>query len=269
MKRLALIAPIALLLAVAPACFVDPFPDDELVPVSLSLGLSGASVLGADSSKSPFDNQDLFHLESWPKFVRVGVEVTQGQDVYELTSGSWPDPDKGPGKGESSSGEVEVELLVPAGPGRSIKALGYLLEQKQVKVYRQASTKTLDLAAGRTTELSVYMVLHEVGTLDVSVRCSQGNSGTWQPQQISIVDARAQVVFPPVTLTLDPWTYALSASIPGVPAERPFWARVFLKRASSSGGEIKFLDQRIPTFEVTSANATTPVNLAIPCHILQ
>jgi hypothetical protein len=261
-KRLTLIT---LLLALAPACFVDPYPDDKLVPVSLSLGLaSGSSILGANPTNSPFDQQDLFHLESFPKFVRVGVEL----DDYELTSGSWPDPDKGVGQGESASGEVQVELLVPAGPGRTVKALGYLLEQGQVKVYRQASTKTLDLAAGRTTDLSIYLVLHDAGTLDVSVRCQQGNSGKWQPQQISIVDARAQVVFPAVNLSLDPFTYALSAEIPGVPTGRPFWVRVFLKQSSSSGGQIKFLDQRIPTFEVSSPNATTPVNLSIPCHIL-
>jgi len=119
--------------------------------------------------------------------------------------------------------------------------------------------------AGRTESLTIKMVRHESGKLSMTVRCDSGNQGDWQPYRVSIVDARAAVVYPPVKLTLDPFTSALRAEVNGVPVGRPFWARVFVINTS---GDVKFLDQRIPTFQLDTANDLTPVTLTVPCQLL-
>jgi hypothetical protein len=252
----------ALLALPGQGCFISPSDDGELARIALSLDMPAAGALAAGQTSSPFDNQDLFHLDVFPKFVRVAVEV----EDYELTSGTWPDPERG-GVGEGDEGEVDVALQVPAGEGRRITVLAYIHELERVIPYRQQKPATVDLVAGTTTDLTLEMVRHETGKVAASVRCQQGNTGLWQPERISIVDARAMVVFPKEKLETDIYTQALKTEVAGVPVNRAFWARIYLKHLVT--GETDFMDVRLPTFQVKTANDTSPVNLSIPCYLLK
>lgn len=251
--------PLALL---TQACLVSPLEEQAHVSLSLSLPPPAAgSVLAASGSNNPFDKQDLFHLDVFPKLVRVSVEL----EDYELTSATWPDPQDGVGQGEGTSGEVELDLIVPASQPLRLRALGLIHELDQVLVYREEKVQTVNLVAGRTEARTISMIRHESGTLSAIVRCEYGNIGDWLPYRLSIVDARAAAVYPPVKLTVDPDSGALKAKIPGAPVGRPFWARIYV---INTLGDVKFLDQRIPTFQLDTANELTPVTLTVPCHLL-
>jgi len=81
--RLALLA---LLLPLLGGCLVSPLPDEDELRIELALPPSG--VRSPEATFTPWDSQGLFHLEKFPKLVRVAVE---SQD-YELRTGTWPGP---------------------------------------------------------------------------------------------------------------------------------------------------------------------------------
>lgn len=243
-------------------CFVTPIDDADLVPLSLSLSMPrGKGVFPATGS--PFDNLDQFHLELFPKYARVAVSL-EGQD-YELASGTWPDPETGIGTaGEGAQGQVEVTVKVPAGEARVFSALGYIYEEGKVIAYQEAEAKSVDLVAGQSTDVTLDMVQQESGAAEISVRCEYGNTGPWQPVSVSLIDAQAFVVFPPVRLDKDPITEALSVQLGGIPLGRLFQTRVYVEKVVSS--DTKWADVRSPTFSVAEVSEIRAVNLTIPCH---
>ena len=250
--RLLLLAPLA---ALAAGCFVSPLPEETL---SLRLELPPSGERQASATFSPWDPQGLFHMEKFPKLVRVAVE---SQD-YELKTGTWPDPALGIGAGEGEDGSVGVELSVPAGSDRRLRALGYLLDGTgAVRVYREATPLTLSLIAGKQAEATLPMVVHPSGSVALTVRCETGNQEPWQPIEVSLVDAKAFVMHTPRRLGLDT-TGALKVTI-AVPIGRPHWTRVTLKNASLE--QLTVLDVRKPTYSVTTEGETAAVDLPIPC----
>jgi hypothetical protein len=243
-------------------CFVTPIEDAELVQLTLSLNMpQGKGTFPVTGS--PFDNLDQFHLELFPKYVRVAVSV-EGED-YDLTSGTWPDPETGIGPaGEGAQGQVEVSLTVPAGEDRLFSALGYVHEEGKVIAYQEAEAKSVDLVAGQDRDVTLDMVSQKSGTAEISVRCEYGNTGAWQPVQVSLIDAQAFVLFPPVHLEKHPITQALSVQLGGIPLHRLFQTRVYVENVVSGG--TKWADVRSPAFSVSEVSEIRAVNLTIPCH---
>jgi hypothetical protein len=246
-------------------CFVSPIEGSDAVQVSLSLSLPGGPQGKSTfpATGSPFDNLGQFHLELFPKYVRVAVSL-EGED-YELTNGTWPDPEQGIGPaGEGAQGQVEVSLTVPAGEGRQFSALGYVYDEGQVIAYQEADTKSVDLVAGQDRDVTLEMIPQKSGAAEISVRCEYGNSGPWQPVQVSLIDAQAFVLFPPVHLDKHPITQALSVQLGGIPLDRLFQTRVYVENVVSGG--TKWADVRSPAFSVAEVSEIRAVNLTIPCH---
>jgi hypothetical protein len=242
-------------------CLVSPL-DDELAAVELRLDLPPAP-RQAFETFNPWDQQGLFHLEKFGKLVRVAVEA---QD-YELRTGTWPDPARGIGDGEASDGTVGVRLLVPAGAGRRLRGLGYLvapdpkLAVDQVLVYREETPLDLELVAGRVSEATLALRPHPMGTVEITARCEHGTIDPYQPFQVALVDARALVIHPSRTLAKDA-SEALKATLE-VATGRPHWVRVTLR----SGDKLKLMDVRKPTFSLAAAGDKAVVDLPLPCDL--
>jgi hypothetical protein len=252
---LALVGLAALALA---GCLVSPLPEEEALELRLELPASGVRTPSA--AFSPWDLQGLFHLEKFPKLVRVAVE---SQD-YELTNGTWPDPSRGIGEGEGADGAVTVELSVPAGSGRRLRALGYLVDAEgEVKVYRELAPLTLSLVAGKVSEATLPMTAHPRGQVAFTVRCETGNQDPFQPFEVALVDAKALVMHPARRLAVDE-VGALKVTIPA-PVGRPHWTRITLRNASL--GQFMALDVRKPTYVVASEGETAVVDLVVPCAL--
>jgi hypothetical protein len=245
--------PLALLAA---GCLVSPLEETELLRLRLELPPAGERA--ATASFSPWDPQGLFHLDRFPKLVRVAVE---SQD-YELRTGTWPDPQLGIGAGEAADGAVGVELLVPAGSGRRLRALGYLLGlDGEVHVYREEAPLALSLVAGQASEATLPMAGHPGGLVELTVRCETGTQEAWQPFEVSLVDAKALVIHPARQLLAD-GNGALKVTI-AAPVGRPHWTRLTLRNTSL--GQLTTLDVRKPTYVVGVAGETAVVDLPIPC----
>ncbi len=249
--------PSTLLLLVCSGCFITS-AEEEQAEVILSIGLPTSTGYALSTEFDPWDKQGLFHLEAFPKLVRVAVEY----EDYELVTGTWPDRELGVGDGESSSGEVGVILTVPAGRSRTLRALGYIALGEQVQVYRELTPYDLDLIAGVPASAPLAMVQHESGSVSLTIRCESGNQGAWVPIQVSLVDARAMVLWPSTLLTPDQ-NSALKVTITGVPVGRPHWVRVTLFNGVQ--GTSTALDVRRPTFIVGSPRDDIPVAFDIPC----
>jgi hypothetical protein len=249
---------LALLLA---GCFVQS--REEATQIELTVG-SLPSGRGPSSSFAPWDSQGLFHLEDYPpgfpKLVRVAVET---QD-YTLTTGTWPDPQLGIGEGEKPGGEVSLTLEVPAGAGRRLTALGFVLMNGEVFPFHEDKPLALELAAGSTTEATLTLVPHPVGTVALTARCEEGNTQKWEPTEVALVDAKAFVLQPAQQLQLDPYTGSLTAIFPRVPVGRPHWVRLTV----SNGQVFTYVDKRSPTFSVSNAAELQPVTVTIPCKDL-
>lgn len=241
----------------AAGCFVNSTDEDQ-VEVALTIGVPATATYALTEEFDPWDKQGLFHLEAFPKLVRVAVE----HEDYELVSATWPDRELGVGEGEGASGEVDISLTVPAGRGRSLRALGFIATGDRVQVYRELEPHSADLIAGSPLDATLAMIKHESGSVSLTIRCDSGNQTTWAPIQVSLVDARALVLWPPTLLTPDP-NQALKATIEGVPAGRPHWVRVIMHNGAQ--GTSTALDIRRPTFAVGSVLDDIPVDLEIPC----
>lgn len=249
MKRLLL----PLLLLALEACFVSPLDDDELAHVALSLELPSTAAV---SVSNPWDEQDLFHLQVFPKYVRVAIEL----EDYERDIATWPDPHQGIGSGESDAGEVDVALDVEAGTDLRLRVLGFVADAGTVQAFREEQALTVDLVAGQTTDVTVEMVEHPVGNVTLSVNECQAIS-PWRPTRVSLVDARAQVIFPP--RGLEPVTSGWQAKLSSVPTGRSFWARVlFQNTETGQEGHVNLPDTSIV---VSSAGAEIQVSLDVSC----
>ncbi len=245
----------ALCVLCASGCFVSPFEEEIL---SLRLELPPGAQRTASAAFSPWDLQGLFHLEKFPKLVRVAVE---SQD-YELKTGTWPDPARGIGAGEAEDGAVQLELSVPAGSGRRLRALGYLVDAAgAVKVYREQAPLPLTLVPGTQSEATLPLVSHPSGQVELTVRCETGNQGPWLPFEVSLVDAKALVMHAPRRLELDA-TGALKVTI-AAPVGRPHWTRVALRNASLA--QLAYLDVRKPTYVVAAEGEKAVVDLPVSC----
>jgi hypothetical protein len=242
------------LLIALEACFVTPLDDDDLAHVSLAVELP--TTAAAVSVSNPWDEQDLFHLQVFPKYVRVAIEL----EDYERDIATWPDPQQGIGSGEQAAGEVDVVLDVEAGTDLRLRVLGFVADAGTVQVFREELAPTVDLVAGQTTDVTVDMVEHPVGSVTVSVNECQAVS-PWQPIRVSLVDARAQVIFLP--RDLEPVTSGWQAKLSSVPVGRTLWARVLLQNAET-GQEGHINLPGIPII-VSTAGAEIQVSLDVSC----
>jgi hypothetical protein len=246
---------VALLLA---GCFVSS-TDRETVALQVTVGTPGAATYSlAAGDSTPWDTMDRFHLDEFPKYVRVAVEP-EGQD-YEQSNGTWPDPQLGVGAGEGPAGEVDVSLEVPPGSYR-LRVLGFVTELGRVLVYAEQQPLSLSLSAGQSRDVDLQTSKLDTGKIAVSVRCQQGSIADWSPTRISLWDARAAVLFPAVKLEQTS-TGALEAEIPAVPVGRQFWAHVVL--VNKQTGKEAWVDYR-RLFGLQQANDVLPVSIVIPC----
>jgi hypothetical protein len=254
---------LALLLAnlLLVGCFVQS--REEATQLELTVG-SLPPGRGPTASFAPWDSQGLFHLEDYPpgfpKLVKVSVET---QD-YTLTTGTWPDPQLGVGEGEKPGGEVSLTLEVPAGAGRRLSALGFVIINGEVFPFHEDQPLALDLQAGNTTEATLNMVPHPVGTVEITTRCEEGNLLPWQPTEVALVDAKAFVLQPAAQLQVDEFSGSLTAVFQRVPVGRPHWVRLTV----SNGTLFTYIDKRTPTFTVSNQAELQPVTVAIPCKDL-
>lgn len=252
-----LLGPAALLLLshLVAGCFVEPLPEE---PSRLFLQVDSLpAARRAASTFNPWDAQGLFHLEKWPKLVKAIVEA---QD-FTLASGTWPDPQRGVGLGESDTGEVSVELEVPAGAGRRLRALAFVVMSGDVFVYREERPLELDLVAGASSEARLRMVPHEAGQVELTVRCEQGNTGPWIPTEAALCDATGFVLTPPRPLK-PTMVGSLTARFEKAPVGRPQWVRLTV----SNGQQYLIVDQRQPTFSVARPGESRYVEVVIPCN---
>jgi len=246
----------------AGGCLVDPM-DQEYVALSVVLDTPPAALTGG-GSYSPWDSQGLFRLgqsakdNQFPKLVRVTV----GASGKKTVAGTWPDPKKGVGAGEGASGEVVLSLTVPSGPSYSVGAVAWLVTAAGLRTYRQQKVQTVDLVAGKQTDLTLDMVSHETGTMEGTVRCKSGNTGAWQPYAISVVDAEALAIYPRSLVTLDRTLFSYTLTLKDIPAGRASWFRITLRNASNQERNV---DVRSPTYAVKKAGDKVLLNLQIPC----
>lgn len=250
-------------LLLGPACLISPL-DEEYVQLTVGLDTPAAArPLTGGGGSTPWDSQGLFHLgqtradNEFPKLVRVSL-VAQGK---KTVAGTWPDPKKVLGAGEGADGEVEVSLTAPSGAGYTLGAVAWLASAAGVKVYKQSKTLQLDLVAGKGTAATLDMALAETGSFDGAVGC-KGGSGIWTPHAVSLVDAEAQVLYPPTLLEMDPYLGHYALTIKDVPVGRTGWLRIYLRDANNVD---KSVDVRTPTYAVTKAGDKGLVNLQIPC----
>jgi hypothetical protein len=254
MRRALLLAALVLPLG----CFVSPTDDADTVRLSLAVAVPHSQTFAAGGF-SPWDTQDRFHLDTFPKYVRVAA-VPEGQD-YDQAYATWPDPQLGIGSaGEGASGEVGIDLDLPPGSYR-LHVLGFVVGGEQVTVYGEQQSPTLSLVAGKILDLDLVTRQLETGTLAISVRCQQGNYGEWQPDRLMLWDARAAVLFPAQTL-YQTTTGALEVELPGVPVEREFWIRFILK-SQLTGDETAVEVRKL--FGLEKAGERLPVSFVIPC----
>ena len=260
MMRAALLATLPLLAA---GCFVESRPEPpsqlELTVGSLPLSRQPAA------NFAPWDTQGLFHLDNnppgFPKLVQVSVET---QD-FTLATGSWPDPQLGVGEGEKPGGAVSLSLDVPAGAGRRLTALGFVIVDDAVVAYHESAPLSLDLPAGNTTEATLDMAPLPVGTAEITARCEEGNGEPWEPTEVALVDAKAFVLHPAGQLEVNHDTGALKVTFSNVPLGRPHWVRLTV----SNGQLYTYIDKRTPTFSVSSSTEVLPVDVAIACKDLR
>lgn len=239
-------------------CLVSPTEDADTVRLSLAVAVPRSQTFAAGGF-SPWDTQDRFHLDTFPKYVRVAA-VPEGQD-YEQAYATWPDPELGIGSaGEGASGEVAVDLDVPPGSYR-LHVLGFIVGEEQVTVYGEQQSPALSLAAGQSLDLDLVTRQLETGTLAISVRCQQGNYGEWQPHRVMLWDARAAVLYPAQTL-VQTTTGALEVELLGIPVGREFWIR-FIVKSQLTGDETAVEVRKL--FGLKQAGERLPVSYAIPC----
>jgi len=252
------LAPLLAALVLPLGCFVSPTDDADTVRLSLAVAVPHSHTFAAGGF-TPWDNQDRFHLDTFPKYVRVAA-VPEGQD-YEQAYATWPDPQLGIGSaGEGPAGEVGVNLDVPPGSYR-LHVLGFIVGEEQVTVYGEQQSPALSLVAGQSLDLNLVTRRLETGTLAISVRCQQGNYGEWQPDRVMLWDARAAVLFPASGLA-QTTTGALEVELPGVPVGRELWIRFILK-SQLTGDETAVEVRKL--FGLEQAGERLPVSFVIPC----
>jgi len=239
-------------------CLVSPLEEEGTLSVSTRLPCAAASQRSA-LSFNPWDASGIFQLELFPKLVRASVET---QD-FELTTGTWPSPELGIGTGEGPEGEVSISLKVPAGTGRRLRALGFLVEGSAVSLYTEEAEVQLELVAGQTRELALPLKRMPTGKGVLSVRCEAGNMGPWVPVQAALVDARALVLYPSVPLVEDPVAGTIKADLGSVAIGRYYWIRTYLVNRAADMG--KYLDKRLETFSIQSESETALVNTVLAC----
>lgn len=234
---------------------------DRPLELRLSLGVPRVAAGAAGEPGAYWDGAGQFYLERFPKYVRV-TALDRRADIA-LAAGSWPDPVRGIGPlGEAAQGEVRVAMAVPVVPALTLQAVGFFRDKVQGQVLAYGGAVELDasrLLDGEAVDLELERL--ERGTIDLTVRCLQGNTSPWQPARVQLVDARARLVYPPVELVANS-VGSLKAKR-SVPVGRPLWARVELKNVASGGG--MSLDVRRPTVRVEQPNELKPLMLALPC----
>lgn len=256
MKR---IAPFFALLA--SGCLISP--QEDVVKVALEVGVPPLSepignLIAADEA---WDAQDRFHLDAFPRFIRVAVEV----EDYELATGSWPAHPASQAKSWSldASGEHPfIELPVPAGPGRRISALAYDHQAAGVTFYQSRAPAIVDLIAGKTPGVALEMVPGKTGSASISVQCTDYAYRPYVKGWLSVVDAKAQLVLPPRALEGRPPGF-VPLQWEGLPLGRPFRMQVLLQDELT--GAYRLLELVYPTFTVIDPNGLLGVKAEIPC----
>lgn len=244
-----------LALAGAPSgCFIDPSAETTS---GITLALPGDTAQG--SAAEAWDLQDRLHLDKFSKFVRLSLSPL-GEN-YEQTAAVWP-PRSGEAK-EGADGQVTLDL--PVAPGTyQLSVLGYAIENDRFFAFQQREMAPLDLLAGKSKDTEIFLRLHDSGAVEFSLRCQNSVYLPFVTAQLSLVDARAHVVLPPVDLVGSPPTFA-ALTIEGVPINRPFQARVLLTNQLDQKTSV--LEVYAPTFSVDEVGGRKLVILTVPCNV--
>ena len=234
-------------------CFIDPIEETA----GISLALPGDVAQG--SAAAAWDQQDRLHLDTFSKYVRLAL--SQPGEDYEQASAVWP-PRSGEAK-EGVDGEVTLDLQAAPGSYR-VTVLGYAVENERFFAFQQRDVAPLDLVAGKSSATEIFLRLHNSGGVEVSLRCQSGAYLPFVTAQLSLVDARAHVVLPPVDIEGSPPTFS-TVTIEGVPINRPFQARVIFRNQLDQKTSV--LEVYAPTFSVDEVGGRKLVVLTVPCNI--
>jgi len=156
---------------------------------------------------------------------------------------------------------VALNLAVEPGAYRA-ELLGYVVEKRRVFAYRESEAPLLRLLAGKTTETEIVTRLHPCGALAIQIVCRTSDLFPFIKAQISLVDARARVVFPPVTVEGSP-PFFVPANFDGVPVGRPFQVRVILTNEIDES--VRVLEIIQPLLTISSVGSRQVAVLKIPC----
>lgn len=267
------------------SCWITPREDAFLVTVSLPISDKASATstteaklalpkphatarsvsltreLSNDLPRNAWDKTGLFYLSVFPKFLRLAIEYRD----YELKTATWPDPESN-SLTEGNQGEVTLEMNVSPGKGRYLRATGFYArsdpehpEQTQVIVFREPMVQKVELIAGMPTEMDVTLEPEETGEVNLAVQLEDGWLSERRPVAISLIDAKAQVVFPPISLVQS--SEGAYTTTVRLPVGRPYWSRVFMRDGNTE--KLASIDLRTPTFTAATATDRTSITLLI------
>lgn len=253
-RSVILLAALFALLAASSGCFIDPGAETTS---GITLALPGDTAQG--SAAAAWDLQDRLHLDKFSKFVRLSLSPL-GEN-YEQMAAVWP-PRSGEAK-EGADGQVTLDLQ--AAPGTyQLFVLGYAIENDRFFAFQEREMAPLELVAGKSKDTEVFLRLHDSGAVEVSLRCQNSVYLPFVTAQLSLVDARAHVVLPPVDIIGSPPSFA-AVTIEGVPINRPFQARVIF--TNDRDHKTSVLEVYAPTFSVDEVGGRKLVILTVPCNV--
>ena len=243
MSRLLACLLIALL---APGCFIEPL--EELGVASFSIDMP------AQESSQAWDKQGRLHLAEAGAFVRVALQRA-GED-YEQGAAVWP---------SGASKQASPELSISVAPGDyDVHAIAYAVENDVVLAFREADQGPVSLVAGKVSEMDLSTRYHGTGTVQLQLTCREVQSLPFISARVSLVDARARVVLPPLTVqghppSLSPTTFE------GVPVGRPFQLRVEVEDEITQKTHV--LELFAPLISLTNVGEHQAHVRKIPCLI--
>lgn len=252
-RRLLPLSALVALAALAGGCFVEPIEETS----GITLALPGDAAEG--SAEAAWDQQDRLHLDTFSKFVRLAL--SQPGEDYEQAAVVWP-PRSGEAK-EGVDGQVTLDAQVAPGTYR-VTVLGYAIENDRFFAFQQREMAPIVLSAGQSESADIFLRLHNSGAVEISLRCKDAVYLPFVTAQVSLVDARAHVVLPPVDIVGSPPTFA-AVTIEGVPINRPFQARVLF--TNQLDHKISVLEVYAPTFSVDEVGGRKLVILTVPCNV--
>jgi hypothetical protein len=215
-----LAALVVALVVTEPACFVDPYDQDEHVAVGwvVDLGRLGAALTVLPGEREP---DGLLHLEGAGAYVQVAVTAP---DLAGLLLASWP-PEGG---GGSLAEPIVLSLRVPPGHSRRFELLAYVVQSTGVRVWSDDGALVVDLSGGSSSRLEARLQAVPTAGLGVTLAgASDHVVAAWvvdgEPSRGAV--AGPGVAWPPVAV------FGARLALSELPSGRP----LSLRLADSAG----------------------------------